>query len=60
MLVLASVLLHERVFALVIASSYASKSNIMVLLALPVSPGCCSAVLVPLKQSMDVWQLPVL
>lgn len=57
MLVLTYVLMHKRVFALVIASSY-TESHIMVLLALPVSPGCCSPVLVPLKQGIDVRQLP--
>lgn len=30
----------------------------MVLQALPVSPGCCSSVIVLLKQGTDVWQTP--
>ena len=56
-LVLTYVLMHKRVLALVIASSYI-ESHVMVLVALPVSPGCCSPVLVPLKQCIDVRQLP--
>jgi len=56
MLVVTDVLVHKMVFALVTASS-CTKSHVMVLIALCVSPGSCSPVLGPPKQGIDVQQL---
>lgn len=62
MLLLTYVLLHKRAFALI--SSH-TESNVVVLplqhyrkVDLPVSPGHCCPALVPLKQGINVQQLP--
>lgn len=43
----------KRVFPLVVASSH-MESHVVVLIVLYVSPGCCSPVLGPLRQGIDV------
>lgn len=57
MLLLTYVLGHEKAFALTFASSY-TESNVVVLADPPVSPGHCCPALVPLKQGINVQQLP--
>lgn len=56
MLLLTYVLRHKRAFALLLASY--TESNAVLLVDLPVSPGHCCPALVPLKQGINVQQLP--
>lgn len=57
MLLLTYVLVHKRAFALVFASSQ-MESNVVVLVDIPVSPERCCPAPVPLKQGINVQQLP--